>query len=205
MDDQLTAFFRDGCRTVCVGANGVASGGGPGPGALLAGAFNPVHAGHWGLAAAAERLLGQSVHFELCVNNVDKPPFAPDEVLRRLRPFAGRATVWLTRAATFVEKADLFPGSVFVMGADTAIRVVAPRYYPTGAAGLTEALRLVRQRRCRFLVAGRQLADGALLDLGNIDVPSEFADLFTAIPAQLFRLEISSTRLRGTMSPGQHE
>ena len=33
------------------------------------------------------------------------------------------------QASLFTDKAALFPGSAFVIGYDTAVRLVAPRYY----------------------------------------------------------------------------
>ena len=74
-------------------------------------------------------LVGGGPAFELSVANVDKPALAPEEVRRRLAQFAWRAAVWLTRAPTYTEKAELFPGCVFVVGADTAARIVQPRFY----------------------------------------------------------------------------
>src|SRR5207249_454119 len=80
------------------------------PAALLAGSFNPVHAGHWRLADAVARRIGASVAFELSVTNVDKPPLTAEEIRRRAAQFAWRGNLWLTRAPTFAEKAELFPG-----------------------------------------------------------------------------------------------
>src|SRR5260370_14209271 len=65
-------------------------------GAVLAGSFNPLHAGHLGLAAAAVELLGSTVAFELCVCNADKPTLAEEEISARLRQFGWRHPVWLT-------------------------------------------------------------------------------------------------------------
>src|SRR5580700_4092202 len=89
------------------------------PTAILPGAFNPVHAGHWGLAEAAAQMLGMSAAFELSIANVDKPPLLGAEIRRRQAQFAGRADLWLTNTPRFLEKSELFPGAVFVVGADT--------------------------------------------------------------------------------------
>src|SRR4051794_9968871 len=96
-------------------ADAVCLGSGTRPLALLPGSFNPVHAGHWGLAAAAERQLHAPLAFELSVQNVDKPALTPDEVHLRASQFAGKADLWMTRAPTFVRKARLFPGTTFVV------------------------------------------------------------------------------------------
>ncbi|HEX5272071.1 MAG TPA: hypothetical protein VFW33_16355, partial [Gemmataceae bacterium] len=119
-----------------------------------------------------------------------------EEVRRRLAQFAGRAMVWLVRAPTFVEKARLFPGTAFVLGADTAERVVAPRYYGGSAEEMGRALDEVRRQGCRFLVAGRAGGDGRFAELHHLDIPAAHRDLFVAIPAATFRVDVSSTALR---------
>jgi hypothetical protein len=164
-------------------------------GAVLPGSFNPVHDGHWQLAAAAETFLGTPVVFELSVDNADKPSLPEEEVRRRLALFAWRAPVVLTRTPIFADKARLFPAATFVVGADTALRIIAPRYYGSEAAR-AEAMQAIRSQGCRFLVAGRVDAGGQYVGLEDLDVPAEFAGLFTGIPVSAFRVDLSSTELR---------
>ncbi len=193
----LAAFFEGAVERVCVEMDGRLRTDAPSPPPLLvAGAFNPVHEGHWGLAAAAAGRAAGPAAFELCVANVDKPPLSAAEVCQRLRPFLWRAPLWVTRAPTFLEKARLFPGTVFAVGVDTAARVLAPRYYAQGETGLAEAMSLLRRQGCRFLVACRADAAGNCLGLEDLPVPAEHADLFRAIPRSEFRLDVSSTALR---------
>ena len=168
----------------------------PSPAAVLPGSFNPCHAGHAGLAAAASELLGTAVHFELSVQNVDKPPLTVEEVRRRLDQFAWQATVELTRAPTFLEKSRLFPGATFVIGADTAERLVAPRYYGESEAAMLAALDEMAERGTRFLVAVRRDAAGRVHGLADAAIPDRFAGLFTEIPEARFRVDVSSTEIR---------
>jgi hypothetical protein len=192
---QADAFFAGQAECCCLGPDGRPTLART-PAIVLSGSFNPVHAGHWGLAAAAARHLGAAVDFELSILNVDKPALAAAAALERSRRFAGRASLWLTRAPTFVQKARLFPGAVFVVGADTAARVVAARYYAGGSAALESALDTIHERGCRFLVACRADPAGRLLGLEDLDIPGRHADLFEALPAGAFRLDLSSTQLR---------
>src|SRR5713101_3806852 len=99
------------------------------PFVLFPGSFNPLHEGHVLLAPVAEELRQQPLAFEISVTNVDKPPLAGETVRHRLAQFAWKSPVELTRAPTFVEKSRLFPRTTFVIGADTAERLVAPKYY----------------------------------------------------------------------------
>ena len=80
--------------------------------------------------------------------------------------FLGRAELWLTRAALYTEKAALFPAAVFVVGADTAERVLQPRFYG-GERQMHQAVAAVGAAGSRFLVAARPLPSG-LLTLGGL-------------------------------------
>lgn len=164
--------------------------------ALLPGAFNPLHEGHLALAALTEKLTGKRVAFELSSVNVEKADLPHPELQRRAAQFRDRYPVWLTSAALFLEKAALFPGATFVIGADTAVRLVAPCYYGGEPARVTRALSEIRAHECRFLVAGRVDAAGKFLCLDDIELPALHRDLFTAIAAQEFRMDVSSTAIR---------
>ncbi|MEI7684071.1 MAG: NTP transferase domain-containing protein [Planctomycetota bacterium] len=166
------------------------------PKILMPGSFNPVHNGHWGLAEVAASILGGEVAFEISRRNVDKPALTDAEIACRAAGFAGRADLWVTQAARFVEKARHFPGAVFVVGADTAARVVDARYHEGDEARLAAALDGLSVAACRFLVAARADAAGRVLTLDDLVVPARWRGLFEAIPESRFRLDISSTQLR---------
>jgi hypothetical protein len=180
---------------VCVESDGRLRVNAPVPAVLLPGAFNPAHAGHRGLAEVAERLTGRPAAFELSVRNVDKPPLTVAEIRRRVDQFTWQAPLWLTRSPTFLEKAHLFPGAVFVVGLDTAERIVAPRYYGHSEAQMLHALQEIGAAGCRFLVAGRAEAH-AFRTLEELAMPEACRTLFQSIPATAFRFDLSSTRLR---------
>ena len=116
MGDLLEALFRGERTSLLYGPDGSFRADAPAPSALLPGSFNPLHDGHAALASVASRRLGLPVAFELSLANVDKPDLDEVEVLRRLAAFRGVAPVWITRAATFARKAELFPGCAFVVG-----------------------------------------------------------------------------------------
>jgi nicotinic acid mononucleotide adenylyltransferase len=174
----------------------------PLPAVLFPGSFNPRHEGHALLARVAGELGQQPVAFEISVTNVDKPPLSAETVRHRLAQFAGEASVELTRAPTFVEKSRLFPGTIFVIGADTAERLFAPKYYADDEARMNAALEEIASSGCRFLVAVRTDAAGRLHTLTDIPVPSRYADLFTEIPEHLFRSDTSSSAIRARTAAG---
>jgi hypothetical protein len=168
----------------------------PRPGLLFPGSFNPMHEGHVLLARVAEELRQQPLAFELSVTNVDKPPLAGEAVRHRLAQFAWKSPVELTRAPTFLEKSRLFPGTTFVIGADTAERLVAPKYYGDDELRMHEALEEIANSGSSFLVAVRIDVAGRVRALSDIPVPRRYADLFTEIPEHRFRVDTSSSDLR---------
>jgi len=164
------------------------------PTGLVCGAFHPLHFGHEQLRPAAERILGGPVYYEISLLNVDKPPLDFLSLERRRAQFTGQPLA-LTAAATFAEKASLLPSLTFVVGIDTAERIVDPRYYGGSEAAVRKALEKIREAGCRFLVAGRMMGD-SFRTLSDARVPAEFASLFAEIPASEFRADVSSSQLR---------
>lgn len=164
------------------------------PQGVLCGAFNPLHFGHEQLRRAAEAHLGQPVCFEISLRNVDKPPLDYLTIEERRQQFSNVPLV-LTSAPTFAEKSAALPGMTFVVGVDTAERIIQSRYYGGGDEATRQALETVAANRCRFLVAGRKMGD-QLMTLADLHVPAEFASLFEELPVSEFRADVSSTELR---------
>lgn len=168
---------------------------------VLSGAFNPLHRGHLEMAAAAARHVNLPALFELPMMNADKAPIGLLEARRRAQQFAGRGHVALTNAALFVDKAALFPGSVFVVGVDTAERILEPRFYG-GAEQRTAALQAFAAHGCSFLVAGRLDEQEGYKTLRHLELPQGCEHLFTELPEEEFRRDVSSTEIRARWVEG---
>ncbi len=164
------------------------------PIALLSGAFNPLHHGHEQLAVAAETRLGGEVAFELPIVNADKPRLDYLSIESRRRQFQSRSLA-MTSAPLFIDKARLFPRTTFVVGFDTAERMLDPRYYGHSEEQMTQSFSELRDLGCRFLVAGRVM-HSQFETLADLAIPSGLADLFDGLTELEFRDDISSTELR---------
>jgi hypothetical protein len=183
---------------VCREPHGEVRVGGPRPLAVLPGSFNPLHHGHTSLAAVAAARLGVAVEFELSLANVDKPELGHDELQRRLGQFDRLAPVWVTRAATFAAKAELFPGAAFVVGWDTAVRLIDVKYYGNDRARRDAGLRLLRERRCRVVVGGRLDPGGAFRTWTGEGIADDFGELFLPLTEDAFRADVSSSEIRAS-------
>lgn len=163
-------------------------------GALFPGAFNPPHAGHADIVRVAAEILGQPVAYELSIANADKPLLDFLEIRRRCEALSGKP-LWLTRAATFVEKSRLFLGAVFVVGVDTLARIADPKYYGADPDRADAAFDAIAERGCSFLVFGRRIGE-TFCTLSDLDLPARLRTLCSEVPEKTFRRDVSSTELR---------
>ncbi len=203
LGDAIDQLVAGEVGMVTVAADGAALIGPPSHRAVLPGSFDPLHDGHEELARVVSQRYRGEVAFEMSVTNVDKPSLEAAVVRERLSQFAGKDTVVLTRAPRFDQKAELLPRSTFVIGIDTAVRVVEPKYYGDDEAEMVGALVDLRRAGCGFLVAGRAM-DGAFRKLEDVAVPSAFDDMFEEIPESTFRRDISSSELRAAGRTAAH-
>lgn len=161
---------------------------------LFPGAFNPIHSAHRRMAEVAVERCGSPVTFELSTTNVDKPPLDFIEIADRLLQFQGDQ-VLLTRAPTFVEKAELAPGCDFVVGVDTLVRIGDPGYYGGDATKRDAAIVALAGSGCRFLVFGR-LLNGKFEIMSDVELAPALRALCDEVPESVFREDVSSTELR---------
>ena len=148
------------------------------------------------MAEVAARMTGKIGAFEISVTNVDKAQLSAAHLDARIAQMRRQSPILITRAPTFEEKGHLVPGTTFVIGYDTAIRVVDAKYY----AGTVEAaLDRIRDAGCDFLVAGR-VDDGSFRSIDDLNIPPGYESLFDFISEKEFRFDGSSTELRAGRS-----
>ncbi len=163
---------------------------------IFSGAFNPRHDAHRRMAQLAAEITGLVVEHEISILNVDKPPLDFMELEQRVGQFGSDERLWLTRAATFAEKAAMFAPATFVVGADTIARIAEAKYYG-GEAACRAAIDRLAVLGCRFLVFGR-LVNGVFHSPHTLSLPEALLRLCDIVPSESFRHDVSSTELRQT-------
>lgn len=203
---MIARFLAREIDVLYVGIDGATSASVPASSKLLVipGSFNPLHAGHVRLASAAREMckrrygLDADVVFEMSMANADKGEIDGATAEERLRQFAvAEEAVVLTRTPLYVDKAAVVGPCDFVVGADTAIRILDPKYYEDG---VDATLDKIRERGCGFVVAGRLdektgryvAADDLLLEAA----PARHRETFVTLTESDFRYDISSSQLR---------
>ena len=166
--------------------------------AIFSGSFNPIHEGHLEMIDIAEHRLGSRVALEISVQNVDKPPLDYIELQYRLREIEKTRPdqgVWFTQTPLFEDKAELFRGTTFIVGADTLRRFADLRFYHESTHQLHDVLRMIAFYNCRFLVFARKISE-RVESLETLRIPDMLRSLCDEIPPSEFAMNISSSEMR---------
>ncbi|KAL3808061.1 hypothetical protein ACHAXA_007182 [Cyclostephanos tholiformis] len=92
----------------------------------------------------------------------------------------------------------------FVLGTDTLLRIIDPKYYGNSMGDMISALLCMKERGVHFIVGGR-LEQGTKKSTSItfvngeeqvMSLPQDVQDMFTLLSEDEFRLDISSTELR---------
>lgn len=160
---------------------------------LFPGAFNPPHQGHHGIRAAAGR--ARPFAFVISVDTPHKPHLTPQEMLQREKMLKGHHVLFLKGAPYYIDQAELFPESHFVMGSDALARMLEAGWYQGKQLGrnpVEAVLSRFSYLGTRFLVSAR---GGASIDdcFDKAKVDLKYRLMFDDID---FVSDLSSTALR---------
>ena len=164
------------------------------PELIFPGSFNPFHSGHSEMSALAEKRTGLSPAYEICIQNADKPPLSYHEIKRTLLQFSQTYEWVLTKAGKFTDKAQLFPNSVFIIGADTLTRMLDEKFY-LNRKDMLDELDLFNSHNINFLVFGRKIKKN-FIGLDSVSIPEHIKNRFTGFGEDIFRDDISSSIIR---------
>ena len=158
---------------------------------ILSGSFNPLHEGHIELLKASSKEFKKNPLYEISIKNVDKSEINFNDLINRINQFKSLGKLVVTNSAKFEEKSNIFKKSIFVIGYDTALRLVDDKYYNDD---FRKSLKIIEKNNCSFLVSGRFI-NKKYKKPNNINFEG-YDYLFNILSEEKFRIDISSTELR---------
>ena len=144
------------------------------------------------------------MHFELSVENVDKPELNRSACVKRILPIYLAHDVVLTRAPTFRQKAELLGRVCFLVGVDTIGRIAETRYY-TDPSDRDAAFQEMSDWKVCFLVFGRTMDASfststedqpQFTQLEDMELPDSLIQICKGVGEDQFRQDVSSRDLR---------
>lgn len=140
--------------------------------AVMPGAFNPPHEGHFGMADSFYKDNNVRVVFEISAKTPHKEPLKVQDMLKRAKMLRGRDFIFTEGLPFYIDKANAFPGKPFVVGADAMLRMLDPKW----GMDITDMLYEFLSLKTKFYVADR-VVNGKEVD--HADIAEKVADFLT--------------------------
>ena len=148
------------------------------------------------MADVAAKRLNVPVHFEISIENVDKPPLDFTEMEQRAAQFAEKKLpLWFTAHRPLLRKRRCFQNPRLLSGPTPSSASANRSIIPANRAGVEAAMERIANHGCRFLVFGR-VCDGKFETLVDLSLPDSLRRLCDEVPVADFREDVSSTELR---------
>jgi len=202
------------------------------------GSFNPIHEGHIKLVQTALDFYkdDRPIVFEIAAINADKSALPRELLLSRVKKLLSslelknsgikNVGVSVTRKPLFVQKAELFKGCTFIIGSDTMLRLLNPKYYANSneiddkedknmqsLLAMVAALSSMYERGNKFIVGGRKdittndfvCCDSIIQSEVCRDLPTNIKDMFHGLNQTQFRVDLSSSQLREKLEKDEED
>ncbi len=165
--------------------------------AMMPGSFNPPHEGHFGVARAFRHKYAKNVLFEIGTNPPHKTPPTVQELLQRAKMLKGYDVLFSRNMPLYVEKAAMFHGMPFIVGADTMLRILDPKWGVDPMLAMNDIWGYGNE----FYVTGREV-DGKFVTRDDIvaSLPAKYKERLSEIIHHVDgRWDISSSELRAKL------
>lgn len=166
--------------------------------ALMSGAYNPPHEGHFGIAKAVMDEYNYRTVFEVTATPPHKDSLTIQTLLQRAKLLKGHDTLFTKELPFYLDKAKAFPGKPLVMGADAMVRMLDPKW----GLDIYEMLNAFYDLDTKLFICSREV-DGVMTScediLTNIKANNPFkvwASARTVMMPLDGEWNISSTELR---------
>lgn len=123
------------------------------PYALMSGAFNPPHQGHFGAAEAMMKEYGRQTIFEITAKPPHKEALTVQQLLQRAQLLRGQPRLFTQEEPFYLDKARALIGMPMVVGADAMLRILDPQWCKNPHILLEEFNKL----NTRFYINGRKV------------------------------------------------
>lgn len=164
---------------------------------VFPGSFNPIHEQHKNIAQYVAKTWKQNVDLEICVHNVDKPTLNYTSLNERKNSILQHADDWMgdvffTSLPTFLKKSNYFKNAWFIVGWDTFVRIIDPKY-----ADLDKVFEAFENNNSHFMVFHRILNGVDSSTLSTKNFPIEIMKRTEIIGTEYFpAIDMSSSQLR---------